>query len=80
MESAAATERTLLWRACCPEKGCPGGKNNAVGKAVLWGVCSGSEVENILWLGMRGGEVKADGGRWKRRKWMVTVGEGDRNR
>lgn len=62
MESAAATERTLLWRACCPEKGCPGGKNNAVGKAVLWGVCSGSEVENILWLGMRGGVGK---GRWR---------------
>ena len=64
MESAAATERTLLWRACCPEKGCPGGKNHAVGKAVLWRAYSGNEVENILWLGMRG-EVKADGGRWR---------------
>ena len=62
MESAAATERTLLWRACCLEMGCPGGKFYAVGKAVFWGVCSGSEVENILWLGMRGGVGK---GRWR---------------
>ena len=60
MESAAATERTLLWRARCPEKGCPGGKNNAVGKAVSWRAYSGNEVENIRWLGMRGGK-----GRWR---------------
>ena len=58
MESAAATERTLLWRACCPEKGCPGGKNHAVGKVVLWRVCSGSEVEKYPLAGNEGGVGK----------------------